>query len=668
MKSFRIMIKLFLKSPQILLAYILMVVVCNVEFVHLFQAFLNDYQMSDGMGTDSIYYIGDAGAICSVFFLFWVFISFEYFRKTKVGYIQENLDCMGARGSMVYFQQLGVLLLAVLAIVINVGAYLVCGFFALNISPILVEQMVKLVLMDILLMSVASIFCGSILSRVKNRFAGYGLMLVLSAIMMWKLLEPIAGGMSDFGNALYFVRKFISILPPDILASYDALYGIPHDGYRIAIIGIWVVAGSSWMLLKLCIHSKKKSIAVTGACLVLIVLLGSVVWNRGSVLLQSESPESAIFEVSDAQEEIREKAADFAIRSYQMELKVRNELQAECKVALEEDSSQAAQRKEYDFTLYYKYRIQEIRNDKDKEMKFRQEGNYVTVETDGQEPVKELTFYYKGGSNLFYSNTHACFLTGLFPYYPKAGFQELFYDGNGKSGLKLTGDPETSFDIGFDIPGGVISNLEYSDGRYRGTTDSALFMKGYLDYDYFKKNRAVYYPMQRYSYETVEAYQSGKVQEELNQLMQYLGGEPVELEQKMIVFIPGSLAFNSTLGDDYYETDSYILTSGTLFGYSVLESRMRQNGNSELQQVLFSLAPTEDTDAEEYTLWKNFMDAGDKELYSKKDELNDTVVEKMREIGVQEVARQIYARLVSEGYTGDIDSDLEFVRSIAKQN
>lgn len=675
MKSFGTMIKLFLKSPQILLAYILMAVVANVEFVHLFQAFMGEYRLTGNMGTDGIYYIGDASVICSVFFLFWVFISFEYFRKSKAGYIQENLDCMGARGSMIYFQQLGVLLLALLIIVLNVGAYLVWGFYALSFSSILVEQIVKLLLVDILLMSVASIFCGSILSEVKNRFAGYGLMLALSAIMMWKLLEPIAGGMSDFGNVLYFIRKFICVLPPDMLAAYDALYGISYDGYRIAIIGIWIVAGSIWMLRKLCIRRKKVSIAVTGGCLALIVLLGTVVWNRGSVLLQSESPESAIFEVGDVREEMRNEAADFAIRGYQMELKVRNDLQAECKIELGEGGSQGSQdnserqdvkRKEYHFTLYYKYRIQKIRDDQNKEMKFRQEGNYVTVETDGEKPVREMTFYYKGGSNLFYSNRHACFLTGIFPYYPKAGFQELFYDGDGKSGLKPVHDPEVSFDIGFDIPGEVISNLEYTGGRYRGTTDSALFMKGYLDYDYFKENRAVYYPMQRYSYETVEAYHSGKVQEELNQLMQYLGGEPMELGQKLVVFIPGSLAFGSTLGDYYYETDSYILTMGTEPAYSILESRMGLDESSDLQQILFFLAPTEDTDAGEYTVWKDI--SYDEETYTKRDELNDVVIEKMREIGVQEVARQIYARLVSEGYTGDIESDLEFVKKMEKQN
>lgn len=682
MKSFGMMVKLFLKTPQIILAYLMLMVVGNMEFMHLLQAFQKDYQEAGEMGTDAIYYLGDAGIICSVLFLFWVFIAFEYFRKSRESGIQENLDSMGGRGSVCCIQQAGVLMLAVLAVTANVGAYLAVGYATMNFPPILIEQMVKLLLVDIFLMSVASVFCGSLLSGVKNRFVGYGLILVLSVIMMWKLLEPIAGSLSSIGTVLYLIRRFICILSPDLLVSYDALYGIPYDAYRIAIMGIWIVAGSIWILRKMFIRRKKVCAAATGGCLIAIVVLGVAVWNRGSVLLQTDSPESAIFEASAAREELREKPADFVIRSYRMEMRVRNELTAECRIELADaqagqpvqaagvtggtadGAGTAGSGKEYDFTLYYKYRIKKVCDAKGEEMEFRQEGNYVTVKAAGKEPVSELTFYYKGGSNLFYSNSHACFLPGIFPYYPKAGCQEVFCDNMDGYGLKPADDPEVMFDIGFDIPGEVVSNLEYKGGRYQGTADSALFVKGYLDYDYFKENHAVYYPMGRHSYRIVESYQNGGLQKEMNQLAEFLGTEPWELGQKPVVFIPNSTAFNSTVGD-YYETDSYVLISGNTTAYNILKERMRQRGSSELQDVLCSLMPAEDTDPKEFVTWKEM--GGEDEWYDKENELYDVVVEKMREIGVQEVARQVYARLDSEDYAGDMDSDLEFVKSMRKE-
>ena len=665
MKSFGLMIKLFLKTRQILLAYLLLAGITNAEFVHLFRAFWVEYKEWGEMGTDGIYYLGDAGMVCSVFFLFWVFIAFEYFRKSRESGMEENLNSMGVRGSICYLQQLGTLMIAVLVIVANVSVYLVWGYVSMQYPPILIEQMVKLVLVEVLLMPVASVFCGALLSGIKNRFAGYGLILVLSAIMMWKLIEPIAGGLNDFGNVLHFIRKYINILPPDLLASYDALYGIPYDAYRIAIMGMWMVAGSIWIFRKMCIRRKKISAAVTGGCLLVILFLGVTVWNRGSVLLQSDSPEAAIFEASVAEEETREKAADFQIRSYRMDMRVTNKLAAVCTVGLEDGN--AGSRKEYDFTLYYKYRITKVCDAGGKEMAFRQEGSYVTVQADGGEPVRELTFHYKGGSNLFYSNRHACFLPGIFPYYPKAGFQKIFDNGTEVYGLKPAKDPEVAFDIGFDIPGEVISNLEYTGGRYKGTADSALFVKGYLDYDYYKKNHAVYYPMNRHSYRMISAYLNGELQNEFNQRAEYLGAEPVRLAQKPVIFIPNSLAFNSRLGD-YYETESYVLLTGNSTPYTVMQSRLGQGESSELLNVLCSLAPTEDSDPGEFVMWNDMMDLEeDRESYRKEHELNDTVVQKMREIGVQEVARQIYARLVSEGYTGDVDADLEFVKSIRKE-
>ena len=41
-------------------------------------------------------------------------------------------------------------------------------------------------------------------------------------------------------------------------------------------------------------------------------------------------------------------------------------------------------------------------------------------------------------------------------------------------------------------------------------------------------------------------------------------------------------------------------------------------------------------------------------------ELHDTVVQKIRDAGMQEIMKRIYARITAEDYEGNLDADLEF--------
>ena len=74
MKSFVKTIKLFLKSPQIILAYLVLLGVSNVFFSQLYKAFVAEYEKWGDKGTDSLFFLSDMGYLCCVFFVFWVFI------------------------------------------------------------------------------------------------------------------------------------------------------------------------------------------------------------------------------------------------------------------------------------------------------------------------------------------------------------------------------------------------------------------------------------------------------------------------------------------------------------------------------------------------------------------------------------------------------------------
>ncbi len=667
MKSFVKTIKLFLKSPQIILAYLVLLGVSNVFFSQLYKAFVAEYEKWGDKGTDSLFFLSDMGYLCCVFFVFWVFISYEFFRKSKEAGIQENLDCLGVRGSIFYLHQLGTLMLAVLIFTANVGAYMVVGYFQLHFPPVLTDQVYRMLAINVFLLSVGSVFCGSAISQIRNRFAGYGVALALSFLMIWELLGPIAEGLGQGGNVLHVMRAFFCFLPPDTQAYPDALYGLPFESYRIAIIGIWIVLGSIWILRKMCIRSKNAMTVVTCICVVLLAGLGERAWNRGSVLLQGDSPQSALMECliggEEPEDQARTKEAEFEVAGYRMELRIRKELSAICRVELAGGGTKHAESgalEEYDFTLYHCYQVRDVQDDKGKKMEFRQEGDYVIVKGNG-EMVKEITFYYEGGSNFIYSNSHACFLTGIVPWYPKPGFHEFTKNRC----VEWLGEPLVSFDIGLDIPGEVVSNLERSEGRYKGRTDNALFVKGYLDEEYYNKTNIVCYPMQRASYRTAQWFQNGKLQQTMDRWMEYLGAEKEQTAKKKVICIPESMAFASRM-NQYYETNSYILAGAGISPRELIRWRLEKKGRSELTDIFYELLPFEDFEEVDVSDLLVYSEIYEPEYYSKADELHDMVIQKIRDVGMQETMKRIYARVIADDYERNLDADLEFVETLAQ--
>ena len=247
-------------------------------------------------------------------------------------------------------------------------------------------------------------------------------------------------------------------------------------------------------------------------------------------------------------------------------------------------------------------------------------------------------------------------LTGIVPWYPKAGYQ-IFTENRC---VKWKEEPLVTFDIGLDIPGEVVSNLEYVDGRYKGKTDNALFVKGFLDEEYYKKTNVVCYPMQRSTYRTAKMIRDGELQRGMDQWMEILGGEKEPAADKKVICIPTSTAFSTRL-DEYYETDSYILAGVGISPRELIRWRLEKTGRSELKDLFYELMPYEsffdEVDVSELLVYK---EAWGTDFYDKKDELHDPVVQKIRDVGMQVIMKRIYARITAEDYEGNLDADLEF--------
>ena len=88
MKRFLIMIKLFLKTPGIVIPFSILVACCNVFLFKLTTGFVANASNQSAIN-DAIYYFGDINLLCFLLFLFWIFISFEFMREVKETHTEE---------------------------------------------------------------------------------------------------------------------------------------------------------------------------------------------------------------------------------------------------------------------------------------------------------------------------------------------------------------------------------------------------------------------------------------------------------------------------------------------------------------------------------------------------------------------------------------------------
>ena len=69
MRYFGKVIKSFIKTPQILLAYLLLLAVSNIYIYKTFMSFWEEFKTAGAQSADSLYFCGDIRYLCIVFFV-----------------------------------------------------------------------------------------------------------------------------------------------------------------------------------------------------------------------------------------------------------------------------------------------------------------------------------------------------------------------------------------------------------------------------------------------------------------------------------------------------------------------------------------------------------------------------------------------------------------------
>lgn len=605
--------------------------------------------------TDAYYYFVDIRIeCCFLLFAFFVFISYEFMRKVKEASLEEVLLAKGLKGGLICLNQLLVLWAAVIIVVFNISAFFMAGYDVFDIPEMFKREIIQIIFVDILLLSLASVGLGFLISRFTRRFIGYVAMIAVIFLLLPNTVTVFLDWQRNYHIPIFYLRDIVCFVPPDITALSDPLYGLPLEWYRQAAMLFWVVTSILIVVWKILKEKKRLRVLVSVCSLFFLCVLTYGVENKGSVLLMKGHPKSALSETKSYYENLpgKEKNPEFTISDYDMELSMHKTLSAVVKCRV--NSAKALP--SYEFTLFHGYKITRVEDEDGLSLTFNQEGDYVTVENQSPAPIQSLIFYYNGYSPLFYANDKGCFLPGFFPYYPKAGYRKV-YDGY------FVAQEDSAVDYRIMITDGqpVVSNLKAHHGVLQGKTDNVILVKGYLAETVLNQRRSVYYPLQRSSLENVQHIDSKEMQWKMQKLKKFLGiHKDFGIRNKMVINIPWSLAFNSSL-EHYYECQDYVLIQGFVEPYEILKSNTKAPGKELMRDVFFDLMLSADTVASDLTLCKDeeWFDG-----YDEYTELYDAVVLKIRKLGVRQTARRIYQYLVDDSTAADATT---FVKNMKQQ-
>lgn len=639
MKKFTITIKLFCKTLSVIIPYVLLMLCINIALFQLTSAFATAAKDPDQL-SDALYFFGDINFVCFFLYMFFLFIGYEFMRKVRGARMEEILSSYGGAGMKIYLKQFFVLALAVVLASANVSVYAVWGWKNLACADELLGEVVRLLLVNVFLLSLAAISMGTILSKIRNRFAGYAVIVLILFLILPNTVTFYESLQMEYHIPIFFIRDLIFLIPPDMIVSPDALYGFPLENYRIAGMLLWVAAAAAVLIWNILRKQVRLRNAVTVG---LFLLMGFFIYeteSKGSVLLMWHHPESAS-EVSAyyGNHEGKSEEAAFGVSKYELELKMGKELEAEVWMTLSAEESPA----EYHFTLDHAYRVRNVTDQDGAPLTYSRDGDYISVEAGGRK-LSQIGISYKGHSTLFYANKKACFLPGFFAYYPKAGYQTAYSEG-ALSYLHHK-EPKTQFEVTIDRDS-MTSNLPKTDSGFQGEAEALTLVDGYYRITQEGDYRILSYPLMESEDESNRELPVQLVAE-FEELKEYLGidSEDLRLDLPDNVFIvPGGLAFNSNVRSLYLYEDHAVI-SPTTSDKDILSYKLRQKLTPEKETfheaffgvflAAYDMIDSDETSEQETLwLWRYADDSSFSGYETEEAELHDICIDKMKELGIR---------------------------------
>ena len=421
-------------------------------------------------------------------FVFYSLVSYEFCCSDRTVSFDECAGAMKAGKSQLILGKIFVLMsLSVPVLIVSIVATAV-GAIVGHVGAAFLQILGHLILNLAVLPAVGILF-GAVLACGAKRGAAY---IIMAAATF--LSSPIAG---SFGVTIYqstgfsagiLLRLFPFMTPSTMLISPNTAYGYSLRPYRIFAYAVWILVLCAVLFFYISKErGKKKQLLFAAVCLAAgLCLLPFVFRNNSDIIYDDMNSEGAGREtVYYERNNITPPDAcpEFKITSYDMELKLSNVLHADVKVSVSPSNLDI-----YGFTLYHGYKVKSVRDESGRDLKFRQNGDWIEVESAGE--TSSLTFTYSGYSNTHYSNGQGASLPGTFAYYPRAGYV-VCADECGYAHLAL--DEPTQFDVKIKNRKKFFTNLDRTGkNTFSGETTGLTVVGGFYKEDKIGETNLVY--------------------------------------------------------------------------------------------------------------------------------------------------------------------------------
>lgn len=537
-------LKLFFKTKIIFIPVIILLVCFLGNLVYSCYSF--------SLNSDVLIYLKNSIKLCLLSFVILCFTSYEFFYLYKRCYIDEALYSHKNGKTRILTSTVTVLLFIPAleffsAFVFNFVIFLSSG---MNDYSYL-YHIFSVLFLYVFLGGIIPILLGVFFAQKTKRIVSYALM-ALIIFLVSSTSDFIPGGLSqvtkiNFWEAKYFLAY---ILPNDLEWYINHDYGMYAEIYRWNLIIFWISL-LSFLFFKLCQIKKTTLKAVLLSLTILISTFNLVGYFYGGSHIEKGAQLDSI-SMSDylfyTENEQKNQDPDFEVTSYDMDLSIYRQLDAEVSMTLSDTGLEY-----YNFTLYHGYNVLKITDIEGNALKYNREGDYVTVIGNGN--LQLINIKYSGYSPILYSNYQACSLPGFFAYYPIPGFYKITGDYTTYNPIEIKS--ETEFNIRVDSARQFYSNLDEVKNEkncFVGVTSYPTLFSGF-----YKSNSSDIYKIYAI---TVKGWGLSEIDEEyIDEIQKYINeldnnsSNKLNLKEYTIIQINEMLSSNCIydgifLGDD----------------------------------------------------------------------------------------------------------------------
>ena len=537
-------LKLFFKTKIIFIPVIILLVCFLGNLVYSCYSF--------SLNSDVLIYLKNSIKLCLLSFVILCFTSYEFFYLYKRCYIDEALYSHKNGKTRILTSTVTVLLFIPAleffsAFVFNFVIFLSSG---MNDYSYL-YHIFSVLFLYVFLGGIIPILLGVFFAQKTKRIVSYALM-ALIIFLVSSTSDFIPGGLSqvtkiNFWDAKYFLAY---ILPNDLEWYINHDYGMYAEIYRWNLIIFWISL-LSFLFFKLCQIKKTALKAVLLSLTLLISTFNLVGYFYGGSHIEKGAQLDSI-SMSDylfyTENEQKNQDPDFEVTSYDMDLSIYRQLDAEVSMTLSDTGLEY-----YNFTLYHGYNVLKITDIEGNALKYNREGDYVTVIGNGN--LQLINIKYSGYSPILYSNYQACSLLGFFAYYPIPGFHKITGDYTTYNPIEIKSG--TEFNIRVDSARQFYSNLDEVKNEkncFVGVTSYPTLFSGF-----YKSNSSDIYKIYAI---TVKGWGLSEIDEEyIDEIQKYINeldnnsSNKLNLKEYTIIQINEMLSSNCIydgifLGDD----------------------------------------------------------------------------------------------------------------------